>query len=440
MDSLPTELMQDIASYLPSESQAALALSNKKTLYMLGSATLKLSGQAKHRLLLLLAKDGLYPDDIPCPFCLRFHSSPEISNPWGSQTCEGRRLTAPRDCQVCFCSVAPTRALYNMPRAQKAISTFLGPRVHFNTVAALMRSHRLGRKKEMPPTREIMPTRTGNILRCEDFRIVNGHLLLKTEMLLLPHSTNQLSDDVRHMVDSIYEDAWTAHACGHSTWLDLYPEVLGLAHPSQLEIVKHKTCLWTHENSCSECGIPAERQALFGCGRNSLFTKFCGGDTTGPEDDSLSITKVLAGVGVVLSCEDCHTDVSLCFVDDLGPGRRVCVLTSWKDLGTGEELGEGFDSREWHSHLWTVASHLRNLGRKRETVFEAYEKDTGQYRDGPPTWQAAPSMSILESLKDTRQYRDGPPTWQAVPSMSTLESQVEELDQVQTRIRRVRLG
>jgi hypothetical protein len=236
----------------------------------------------------------------------------------------------------------------------------------------------------MPST----PAVTGKIGRYEDFRIVNGHLLRKTEMLLLLHSAKQLSDAVGEMVAEIQGDLWTAAACGHVAWKHLYTEVLGWTPPSRPESARRKTCLWTHEKSCSKCEISTETQASLDYKRKFLPMKPCEGDITRREDDSLSTTEAIAAVGVVFSCEKCYTDISLCFVDDLGPGGRVCVLSSWKDLGTGE----GLDSPQWQSHHHRTtrfgnrgrkaAPHIRKVGQISGSVFEAYEKDTGQYRDG----------------------------------------------------------
>lgn len=281
MDSLPTEMMLDIASYLPPETQAALALSNRKALQKLGSASLNLSGQSKHRQLLLLAKDGLYPDDIPCPFCLRFHSSHDISNPWGNQYPKERRLTGPRDCQgyfegVMMSSIGPAPGMSALA-TKEATSSFLGPHVHFNTVAALMRSHRLGLTNEMSSTRETTLAGISKICRYEDFRIVNGHLLLKTEMLLLlPRSTKHLLKDVKNAVARMDRDSWTSHTCGHSMWKDVYNEVLGPVNLSRArsKFAKQQKYLWTHKKSCSGCRLSAKLPDSFGL---TTSMKSCGG-------------------------------------------------------------------------------------------------------------------------------------------------------------------
>lgn len=153
----------------------------------------------------------------------------------------------------------------------------------------------------------------------------------------------------------------------------------------------------------------------------------------------MRIIEVQAGVGVVNSCRKCYTDVSLCLVDDLGRGRKVCVLTSWKDLGTGE----GLDSPQWQSHLHkqspSSGAHVRKVGQISGSVFEAYEKDTGQYRDGRRTWQAAPSKSRLESLLPVVEDQ-----WKRLVnrSMSKLHDTdgIRELEQEQTgRTRRFSL-
>lgn len=44
MESLPTEMVQNIADCLPPESQAALALTSRRLLYQLGPATLRFEG------------------------------------------------------------------------------------------------------------------------------------------------------------------------------------------------------------------------------------------------------------------------------------------------------------------------------------------------------------------------------------------------------------
>ncbi|KAK0648510.1 hypothetical protein B0T16DRAFT_408326 [Cercophora newfieldiana] len=79
-------------------------------------------------------------------------------------------------------------------------------------------------------------------------------------------------------------------------------------------------------------------------------------------------------IGRVTACMRCYTDHGAGFVKMPGGNAGwVCVLTTWKDLGTGESV----DSLEWQSHLRTQQSsnggesRIRNLSEP--DVFWAWE-------------------------------------------------------------------
>ncbi len=92
----------------------------------------------------------------------------------------------------------------------------------------------------------------------------------------------------------------------------------------------------------------------------------------------------------VRACEYCYTDPSLGFVDLPDNRGRVCVMTTWKDLGDGQKL----DNREWQSHLDAADSTWTKV-RKWNTepwIYQAFEKNQSMDAKVSRTFQYYPSI------------------------------------------------
>lgn len=117
--------------------------------------------------------------------------------------------------------------------------------------------------------------------------------------------------------------------CRHTTWFSTYPTLLE-SIPSKtykdlddLLDNKHRLMhhyLWTHSLPCPE------QSGTHACLRDWNF--------------------------IVHSFRDCFTDFSLGMIELAGGKGRVCILTAWKDLGTGQSP----KGVEWLSHLYPNTS------------------------------------------------------------------------------------
>jgi len=248
------------------------------------------------------------------------------------------------------------------------VHPYLAGVVRFHIIQAVMDSHRnaltdLGFNLSPLVLRHqrllsiSCPKSQNNILvDCQyAYRIVKGHLLLKTEKILYPQVNGDKSvmEAVKEARTVFEHDPALNYRCRHKSWVESWPTVfkspaehLGPSSSSAFCASPMPVCLWTHTTQ-RVCQEP--------------FNNFT------PK-----------------ACRVCHTDSWVGFVDlqlkksASGMVPRACYLTTWKDVGCGKSILE----QEWQSHFAsekTLSGTLRNIfptSRLRDnipTIHKSYE-------------------------------------------------------------------
>ncbi len=297
LESLPTELVLCIGQYLSPETNAALALTSCTMLQKLGHGTLQLDSTCRYKLLLLLSKDGMYLPDVLCPFCRIFHSP--LPKPtwawehweWNMRVCEDMKLAGWGHCE----------------------GHMLLPRqVHFNTVAAVLRCARHNStafKASMLDSCNKIQRFQSKVHIYYDFRIADGHLLLRTEKYILPSkNANETLGALPVVRETMKDNPYKLDGiCFHHVWTWEQPGVFDTPKCPNIVCIgpRNPVCAWTHKR----------------CICYASWVK-------------------------IVECRFCYTDYRIRFVDLPDGGARVCVLTTWKDFGPGESN----DDPEWRSH------------------------------------------------------------------------------------------
>ena len=323
LENIPAELVWEVARYLDTEDRAALALVSKTMLERLGKNELLPPRPFKFSFLRRLERDGVCPDAILCPCCVKFHS------PLLSLDESGRHRGSATPEEV--------RKLQRVEQAHSnATSPNLPAHLHFNMVAAVMRSHRHGWPTYSPRTlatavRQRLPDHPARMTTFTRCYVVQGRLILGEQRLVLPlvEGGNQggggggearLAATARlgGFMDGFYH---AGIICAHLSWRKRYA---GLFHLDTGDTERWRVasrnhvCAWTHAQPC--------RRAL--------------GPTRACRAWDMRATKVQG-------CPLCQTDFAWAAVD-LPDGRgRVLALGVWKDLGAGETLRDP----RWRSHL-----------------------------------------------------------------------------------------
>ncbi|KJZ73791.1 hypothetical protein HIM_06909 [Hirsutella minnesotensis 3608] len=307
LEQLPVELILEITDYLGPVDRTALALTCHAGLDKLGSDSLRLNANKRRELLMRLERDGFRKPDILCPVCGIFHSA-RLSLHTGWRLDDG---LAQRPC--CYDSEA--RYLYPSSRV---VTPYLPRQFHFNTVAAVLRSHRHG-WKDYPISvlssnseAKLDLIHGGVKMRTSvNAMIVDGRLLAKVEHIILPCS-GLVGLRVAASRTSVYlkHNFPRDNCCNHWAWTDIFDRVFAPVPRLGPERRVHR--FWD-PRPLSELDL-----------RGSLYN-FCD----------------------VRGCGYCFTDYAL-GVQDLSDGAgRVLILTTWKDLGAGLSV----DDAHWKSHL-----------------------------------------------------------------------------------------
>ena len=336
LEELPTEIILRIAAFLQPDQKAAMALTCKAMLGHLGTGVLvNLSPDDRYKLLLHLAEDGMYLPDILCHWCRIFHS-PMPTPGWSVVS-----YTDPAN------RIPPICESFTKYTEQKESSIALPWRLHYNLVMAVMFCHRRGfefwEPHHLDHDGRTIATKQGHKLKMRyRFKISHGNLILKTEKLL--YLGNQQGDVA--ILQSIAEI--TEMLNSRSGWD-------GLPAPQM-------DC-WERDKVCRHSGWTRSNPHIF--------------DTVGFDNDSeredmdqitpmTRLTNWTAVKGLedkttqIKWCKRCYTDLAIALIPmpasngaggsiDPSPRRNVniCVLTSWKNLGTGLTITDNM----WNSHL-----------------------------------------------------------------------------------------
>lgn len=326
LETLPVELLFIIAAFLSLADQVALALVSKTGFYRFGPAVSKLKEKKEERLdfLTVLERDGVRNADILCSACVRFHP-PRLSavHGWYFQNMQGMRPCGERF------------DLRPWPSTFRLISPNLPSHLHFNTIAAVMRSHRHG--WTVHPVHTLAAShrthhRTGYPkLNCYvSCKIVDGRLIVKTQKLMLPCASWEDLQEARPAVLRFLQDeCLLRHCCGHIWWIGHYRFVFD----EKADL--HPAHIWIHHRIWAARPLHPE-----------------GYDPR------------LAYLYRVYGCKVCYTDFALGVVDLPDTRRRLIVLTTWKDLGSGESPSDvRWASHRYHEDQQPNVRKASDLGR-----------------------------------------------------------------------------
>lgn len=316
LERVPVELFLAIASYLTTTDRAALALASQTGLSRLGRAATapKDKKDQEHDpddpddprwdLLIRLERDGVHKEDILCPGCKVFHP-PHLSIVPGWY----------------FELTKPLRSCGSSCNFQAWTSPYLPAHIHFNILAAVMRSYRLY-DSHIERTFRHKPCQYPKIHCHSSVKIVNGRLLLKTETLILPcRNLRGLENASVFNNARIFRRAYILtrvrpwhKCCAHHSWKRVYDYVFD-------------------ETAASDKGELDLFRRIWSNRRLRTGSKY-----------------QINRLGLVKSCTRCFTDFALGITDLrlASAWRRVFIVTIWKDLGSGESP----DDARWRSHLF----------------------------------------------------------------------------------------
>ncbi|KAH8670706.1 hypothetical protein BGZ61DRAFT_483050 [Ilyonectria robusta] len=342
LNTLPTEIFQEISSYVSPVDRAALALVSHRHLYMLGRNVLRLEQKGRYQLLKRLEVDGCFVSQILCPLCRIFHTP---RNTHVSDLREGGRA----------CVKFGDRKIQ-----QKTTSRHLPRHVHFDLVAAITRSHR--HKSALHEPRLLNSSHyyfheygTARISCYVSAKVVNRRLLLKTEKYLFPRvETLDALDAIPELLGVLKRNPGLGACCAHHDW-QWFRRFIFRPHPYFPEETNKQWCLWTHGERCWHPHRVREGPCLGGV-----------------KDDLLEIR----------GCQRCHTDIGIS-VRNIHGESAALILTTWKDLG----LGMDTEDVSWKSHLeHTPGQQKKDRKTKIGDIHTAFETRPGRIQrvyDGP---------------------------------------------------------
>lgn len=344
---LPTELILKISGYLRPETRAALALTSRKMYRILGSDSVSsLDDESKVELLYYLEKDGRLFPNILCEWCFEVHS-PFPSPDW---TIGVANDGSERECEE-----------FTNWDEEKASSLSLPWRLHYNTISAVMEGHRNGwnglEAEKMGYTETATGPNDRDWLRIRiqyTYKIVKGSLVLKTERLV-PIRSTQNPKAVFDCMRSVSE------------WMVGNMERKGASDQARAKVNWQLNKICVHRgwvDSGYDCFLSdSESEKVLTNLRVSPWKRI----------QMWTDRAATEKPGRVAPCPHCYTDYALAFVpaiQDREDRGNVCVLTTWKDLGTGLSICDG----KWQTHLMDRAGKRDNIRHPDECdIASAYE-------------------------------------------------------------------
>ncbi|KAK3685316.1 hypothetical protein B0T22DRAFT_214561 [Podospora appendiculata] len=361
---LPADIIHHMASLMPQESAAALALTSKAMYSIIGlKIFMAMDRQALWRLLLLLERDSDLV--VACGHCLRLHS-PFIQ--------PGNSLGGTKSRPECCDKYSDTPFVMNPAMCRLLAKRYIRHKPYGNLITAAVRN-----SKCILSDFKCFTTR--------DMRFVDGNLLLRTQSFFAPLNIN---GDITGRSVFIFHHMLRSklQLCRHHSWtsfcgLDLRNRDYTAFETDDRFATSHDTAHHEyygraedhHPEACYRKGL-VPRDVFKGALQPHLkcallhpqpcrSNKACLEATGGPRQR----------VGRVQSCKKCWTDFSVS-AQDVGGVGRVMVLTTWKDIGG---LGPG-GSAKWFSHHEVFPKNLDPFAsleprkRKREgLIYKAWE-------------------------------------------------------------------
>ncbi|KAM5354668.1 hypothetical protein ACJ41O_001315 [Fusarium nematophilum] len=325
------EILIQIASYLSPIDRACLAVVNRHVHKVLNGVPY-LDHETRWRLLRRLERRGAWMSEILCRECCMFHRPREI------------RASSAKD------ATRPCVLKKNRFGNRQYTSYYLASDVYFDTVAAIMRCHSF--KSRIYDVNLLASSRRyehldAKMSRDISARICNGRLLLKTEIILvLGKNKDDWARNSHKLTTLMAHHGNHGIVCGDHYWSNIWYTTFERGHsryafkaaPLDRPL---QECLWTHEKPCrANC-------------------------EAGP--------KLEVHMSRVWSCSRCDTDYKLSTAKLEGARGNAAILTSWKDLGTGKNPGEGV----WLQHLHGIELVHRRSGWGK--IWEDFEGTKDRY-------------------------------------------------------------
>lgn len=349
---LPLDLVPYIAAFLPKESAAALAVTNKTMHIIIGQRVLDgLNEVEKWKLILLLERDTEIM--MACSQCNKLHAPISSASNMGRSSVWG---DGPR------CATENMTRYVHLPRGVSPV------------VCRLLAKRYL---RQQPYTDILSIAGKSAFLTLPDFklssttslRLVNGNLLLRNQIFIvtLTMGTKSASGRAVYAFSNLMRRETTAagdfRCCRHLGWNDL-----GLEFPTgstdenaPIRRISHKqfgkieafatahreehhtrALSWDRETHPVECygREPVEEKAFKKALGPSMRCALL-------HEQPCVTCKAVGTVNLVHSCPECYTDACVSAQDVEGIGR-VMVLTTWKDVGGVRKSDNGLE--KWWSH------------------------------------------------------------------------------------------
>ncbi|KND88253.1 hypothetical protein TOPH_07053 [Tolypocladium ophioglossoides CBS 100239] len=293
LERLAAELVLEIAAHMSPADQASLALVSRTGLRKLGRASLQLQGASRLDFLVRLERDGARPADALCPQCRVLHP-PHLSLPPAWYSDYGAAIRP--------CAQSSSAGSAALLKKSQIASAFLPLQLHFNMVAGVMRCHRHGWSTYSAETlssssryKYFDKSRYPKLVSTTQCRIVNGHLVAKTEKLIFLCKGSAGLQDAASKVVQLLEREWALrHCCGHQRWAQRYYSTL----------LSCRDRIWSSRPISEALSfLHLDRHRVKGCGL-------------------------------------CYTDCALSAYDLPDDRGRVITLTTWKDLGSGYSIND----------------------------------------------------------------------------------------------------
>ncbi|KAF5557908.1 hypothetical protein FNAPI_5281 [Fusarium napiforme] len=353
LQSLPPELLTLIASLLAPIDRASLAFTSYWLHNLFKNAT-TLNGFDKWFFLCRLEQSHMWPDEILCDVCRKFHE-PRKSRTFFTEK-EGRRACV----------------LNGAAHVQRSsVSPYLSRGVHFDVMSAISRSNRFIFGVLPPGQRSVkfvQPLFNDEgklIIRLQQKMYISSqkHILIKSQRILFPgkntgRQPNKIIEGVEALHRTLQESEELGSICGHAKWTDMYPFITqpdeefkwpvgqwsfrySKMQEFDLPGQQLQECLWTHKGDC-----------WLNCHARARL------------DSALE--------GRVWSCGGCTTDYAVNVIRSESSSANYIVMTSWKDLGTcsrrndplwKEHMNYGVHAGHKRTMIGTIAGQIETLVR-----------------------------------------------------------------------------
>lgn len=335
-ESISNELLIMVATLLSPLDRASLAFTSRHTHALLQNALSLNPHSDRYNFLSRLENSGIWPEEILCAGCKKFHL-PRKRRQWTQK--EGSR-----DC-------IRNGSMFLLGYLE---TPYLQYQVHFDLVAAIMRSHRHNSgvySVNLLASHQVHANERVKIVSTTSARVHQGQLLLKTETFVFCGKAAEALWNIalaRKMLSSI-ESLW--QVCQHLNWdqpwrfvfypffhflheskgVPQYREDTGtfVSRYDQNMSALHK-CLWTHP---SNCWIRCQ-----------------------------AASRVETSLDMPWSCKGCTTDykVSVGYLEREGMSSlgKYVVFTSWKNLGEGHDVTD----KRWLGHMNLPSNGMLTTG------------------------------------------------------------------------------